>query len=101
MLKKQLQEISTLGEELTRLRHEGEKDRRARTAAEVEREKVASSAREARQELERSVASLKVGAGGNLILPSGGMRMMSWCHVRLILNARSAPSAEPGYLCRV
>ena len=54
------QEISTLREELARLRHEAERDRRAKTAAEMERQKAASVAREESRERERTLADLKV-----------------------------------------
>ena len=55
------QEISTLRVELARLRHEAERDRRAKTAAEMDREKAASLGREERRELERNLADVKVG----------------------------------------
>lgn len=66
------QEIATLREELTRLRRVSEDDRRRAGAAEMDREKASSAAREIRQSLERDLAAEKVGGGWEEGVGGGG-----------------------------
>lgn len=55
-----LQEVSTLREELSRLRRQAEDDRRRAVYAESEKEKAVSLGREGRLSLEKDLATAKV-----------------------------------------
>lgn len=56
-----VQEVSSLRDELTRLRRQAELDRRRAAEAEADRNKAASSAKEERQALEKVVQAAQVG----------------------------------------